>query len=259
MSARRLRGVLGVLLAASTASCVPPAAPAASAAPTYAAWRSARLRLAEIRAQASRGGPRTMRLALALREPRTGRTLEARGAVAVSPPEALRMILLGPGGATALDLWVRGEQFRFAIPAIDLLRRGDASTPRQAMRGLPVEFLRWWLLRPASGTLLWHTREEGGERFFLRDGDATIELFAAPGEARVWARRTTWDGAAGERRRVDEEIMEADRMRCGSVRYQQASTGLAITVKCEGEETERAPSARAFVDPDAPPSSAEGS
>jgi hypothetical protein len=246
-----------ILLGASAlalASCAAPAAEAPhGAAPTLASWQKARHRLAEIRGEAGGSGPRTMRLALTLREPRTGRTLEARGAVAVAPPEALRMILLGPGGTTALDLWVRGERFRFAVPAIDLLRRGDATTPREAMRGLPVDFLRWWLLRPASGKLLWHAAEEGGDMFVLRDGPATIELFAQAGKGGVKARRTTWTADANaDVRRIDEETIEADRIGCGQVRYHQASTGLAITVKCEGEETSRAPSARAFADPDAP-------
>lgn len=241
-------------LALAATSCAAPLNDArGSSAPTLASWQKARKRLAEIRGEASGSGPRTMRLALTLREPRTGRTLEARGAVAVAPPEALRMILLGPGGTTALDLWVRGDRFRFAVPAIDLLRRGDATTPREAMRGLPVDFLRWWMLRPASGKLLWHVAQEGGDRFILRDGQATIDLFAAPGKGRVEARRTTWTSPAGEEpRRIDEETIEADRMGCGAVRYRQASTGLAITVDCEGEETSRAPNERAFADPDAP-------
>lgn len=258
MSARLASRTVLLAAALGAASCAAPLAdPRHPAAPTLASWQQARRRLAEIRDAAGGPAPRTIRLALTLREPRTGRTLEARGAVAVAPPEALRMILLGPGGTTALDLWVRGERFRFAIPAIDLLRRGDASTPREAMRGLPVGFLRWWLLQPASGKLLWHAAEEGGDLFVLREGGATIELFAAAGKGGVKARRTTWTTDADARaRRIDEETIEADRLGCGSVRYRQASTGLLITVRCEGEETSRAPSARAFEDPDAP---AEGS
>ena len=164
------------------------------------------------------------------------------------------MILLGPGGTTSLDLWLQADAFRFAIPAIDLLRRGDASTPRSDMRGLPVDFLRWWLLRPTSGTLLWHEVNSDGDRFVLRDGFAIVDMHVAR-SGRVKARRTTWATSSDEpsgRRMVDDEVIEADRFGCGFVRYEQASTNLLVTVACEAEETERPPSPRAFVDPDAP-------
>jgi hypothetical protein len=249
-----MRVSLCAAFAVLTFSCAAPGNPKSPLTPpTRAEWQGARERLADLQAKARGEGPRTMRLSLKLREPYTQRTLEARGAVAIAPPDALRMILLGPGGSTALDLWARGDRFRFAVPALDLVRRGDASTPRAAMRGLPVDFLRWWMLRPASGKLLWHRAEADGERFYLRDGAAIIELFASRGGS-LWARRTTWGepspGAAS--RLLDEEIVEADHVGCGSARYRQASTGLFISVVCEGEETARAPSARAFADPDAP-------
>src|SRR5690606_36045606 len=138
------------MLGATSCAATAPIAARSAEAPTLVQWREARRKLAAL-AQAARGeGARTMRLALSLREPLTGRTLERRGALAIAPPDALRMILLGPGGTTPLDLWVRGEAFRFAVPAIDLSKRGDATTPRAEMRGLPVDFLRSWLLRPAS-------------------------------------------------------------------------------------------------------------
>src|SRR6185503_11179086 len=141
-----------------------------------AEWRWARHRLADLREQAGAGGPRTRKIALSLREPYTGRTLEARGAVAIDPPDALRMILIGPGGTTALDLWVRGDLYRFSVPAIGLLRRGDARASPAGARGLPVEFLRWWMLRPMQGELLWYVRDGATERFLLRDGDAVVRI-----------------------------------------------------------------------------------
>ncbi|CAN96085.1 putative secreted protein [Sorangium cellulosum So ce56] len=232
------------------------------------AWREGRERLAGLRREVEGAGPRTLRVRLALREPRTGHVLEARGAIAVAPPAiegraraagsdilepegALRMILLGPGGTTALDLWARGDRFRFAVPALDLLRRGDASTPRTALRGLPVDFLRWWMLHPAAGTLLWYSRAESTDSFVLRDGDAVIDL-RVNDRGVIGARRTTWSTAEGaRRRRLDEEVVIAEGMGCGNVRYAQASTGLLITVICEAEERDRAPDPRAFVDPDA--------
>lgn len=217
--------------------------------PSPAEWKAARARLAELRRAAS--APRTLRISLALREPVTGRMLEARGAVALAPPDALRMILLGPGGTTALDLWLDRDRFRFAVPAIDLLRRGDATTPKEAIRGLPIDFLRWWLLRPATGSLLWSAREDGASRLLLREGGAIIDLRAADG-GQIEARRATWslDPSGAPAKLVDEETIASDRIGCAPVRYQQASTGLEVTVRCEGEDLSP-PNPRAFVDPDA--------
>jgi hypothetical protein len=233
------------MIAIALSACAPPIPRSAPLVPpTLAEWTAARARLASLRAQIV---PRTLRVALALREPVTGRVLEARGALAVAPPDSLRMILLGPGGTTALDLWIQGERFRFAVPAIDLLKRGDASAPREARRGLPVDFLRWWLLHPADGRLLWASREASSDHLVLRDGEAIIDLHAADTGA-VTARRTTWT-LLPTRHQIDEETVDAERLGCGKVRYHQASTGLEVTVRCEGEEPS-APSPRAFVDPD---------
>jgi hypothetical protein len=81
----------------------------------------------------------------------------------------------------------------------------------------------------------------------LRDGDAIVDLHAADGGA-VTARRTTWT-LLPTRLKLDDETVDAERIGCGTVRYHQASTGLDVTVRCEGEEATR-PSPRAFVDPD---------
>jgi hypothetical protein len=163
------------------------------------------------------------------------------------------MVLVGPGGTTALDLWLRDDAFRFAVPALDLLRRGDVTTPRSAMRGLPVDFLRWWLLRPFDGRLVDYRRRADGDHYVLRDGAAVVELIVRA-DGSLWARRSTFAAEAseaGERpRRVDEETIAADRLGCGTVRYHQASTRLSVTVTCEGVERERAPNPRAFADPD---------
>jgi hypothetical protein len=240
-----VRGCALAAMAIALSACapaIPRAAPLAS--PTLAEWQAARAHLASLREQVV---PRTLRVALALREPVTGRVLEARGALAIAPPSSLRMILLGPGGTTALDLWIQGDAYRFAVPAIDLLKRGDASSPREARRGLPVDFLRWWLLHPADGRLLWASRDATTSHLILRDGEAIVDLHAADGGA-VSARRTTWT-LLPTRHQLDEETVDAERVGCGKVRYHQASTGLEVTVRCEGEETSP-PSPRAFVDPD---------
>lgn len=230
----------------SLSACAPTlAGPPAPRSPSLAEWKAARARLISLRAQVA---PRTLRVALALREPVSGRVLSARGALAIDPPASLRMILLGPGGTTALDLWIQGDRFRFAVPAIDLLKRGDASSPRAARRGLPVDFLRWWLLRPAEGRLLWASREAPADRLVLRDAEALVDLRVDDSGA-VSARRTTWTSLSTPRL-VDDETVDAERIGCGKVSYRQASTGLEVTVRCEGEEPSP-PNPRAFVDPDA--------
>jgi hypothetical protein len=228
-------------MAAALLGCAP-RLPAELPSPTQGDWQRGLDRLKALRRAAA--GARTERLALSLREPRTGRVLQARGAVALAPPRGLRMILLGPGGTTALDLWMDGARFRFAVPAIELVKRGDLGAPRGERRGLPVDFLGWWLLRPASGELLWTARVAGGDRLVLRDDGAVVDLVAFD-DGRVEARRTTWvDG-----KRVDDETVKADAMGCAPVRYHQGSTGLDVTVGCEGE-VPGDPPARALVDPD---------
>ncbi len=245
----RPRSVPAIALAAGLAGCAArPAAVVPLWEPTVAEWRGAFDELGRVRASA--GGAYTRKIALELREPRSGRVLSARGAVAVAPPGGLRMILLGPGGTTALDLWVQGDRFRFAVPAIDLKRRGDLRGPREERRGLPVDFLSFWLLRPAGGQLLWHGREEGAERFLLRDGAALVDLRVLGG-GRIRARRTTWS-ADGEQK-LDDETVEAEGLGCAEVRYHQRSTGLEVTVRCEGE-MRGAPPARALADPEEEPS-----
>src|SRR5947209_6876614 len=55
---------------------------------------------------------------VSVRDDVAGLGFEGRGVVAVRPGHALRMILIGPGGTTAMDVWLRDGAFRVAIPAI---------------------------------------------------------------------------------------------------------------------------------------------
>jgi hypothetical protein len=239
---------LGVA-ALALAACAPPP-PAPLPAPTLASWQQGRAALEALRRATS--GARTERLAITIREPRTGRVFSARGAAAIVPPRALRMILLGPGGTTALDLWIDGDRWRFAVPALDLVKRGDLRAPPEERRGLPVDFLAWWLLRPASGALLWHARADGTDRFVLRDGAAVVDLRAGD-DGRVDARRSLWSTGEGGPRLVDDATIATPRVDCapgaGPVRYHQASTGLDVAVTCEGR-TEGDPPEKALADPD---------
>jgi hypothetical protein len=248
-SARRVAARASLSLSLGLLGCAP--APAPLFAEGTAAWQRGLARLAEVRAAAAPDVARTMRVSLTLREPVTGHVLRARGAVAIRPPASLRMILVGPGGATALDLWTRGDRFRFAVPAIGLVRRGDASTPRAELRGMPIDFLRGWMLRPAAGTLLWHARTADADRFVLRDGAATVDWLARD-DGRVSATRATF-GPRGEGAptRIEIERFEASGLGCADVVYTQASTGLVVDARCEGEDRDHPPSPRAFEDPEA--------
>jgi hypothetical protein len=251
---------LAALLTALTAltACAPSSAAhepswlprdARLSAPSTAEWRAARRALAELREQSR--SPRTLQIALTLREPTTGRVLEARGAAALAPPDALRMILLGPGGTTALDLWIKGERYRFAVPAIELTKRGDTRAPAAERRGLPVDFLRAFLLRPAEGQLLWAEREGTAMRYLLRDGETLVDLRSFE-HKRIEMRRSTWtsERPGAPVHLLDRETVSAAGLGCAEVRYRQASTGLEVHVRCEGERA-GTPNPRAFADPDA--------
>lgn len=89
-----------------------------------------------------------------IRDLLSGLGFSGRGVVIVQPRHALRMILLGPGGTTAMDVWIRDGRFRVAIPAISRVMRGDETTPRSTMRGMPVDLL-WRLLVDPFGSLVY--------------------------------------------------------------------------------------------------------
>jgi len=91
---------------------------------------------------------------ISIRDGVSGRGFEGRGALAVRPGHALRMILLGPGGTTAMDVWIRDGRFRVAIPALDRSVRGDGSTPREKLRGMPIDLLTRWLVAPFGGVVV---------------------------------------------------------------------------------------------------------
>ena len=136
-------------------------------------WSVAKERLARLR----RGRPDRAyveRVRLVINDPRTGREYQARGAVAISPDHAARMILVGPGGTTALDVWVTKDRFRFAVPAIKLEKRGGTD-PAEAI-GLPIGMLRWWFLSPLAGRLLLARSTAAESAWILRDGSAIVTV-----------------------------------------------------------------------------------
>jgi hypothetical protein len=179
--------------------------------------------------QRASAGERTEKIALRVDAPYMPAAMTARGAVAVRPPEALRMILLGPGGTTAMDLWSKGDRYRFAIPALDRTMRGDASTSAEQKRGLPVDFLRWWMLRPLGGRLLAARRDGATLEVLLADGDRVTEARLEP-SGKLSAHRRWWTERDGL---VDEEWLEAAGPGCSRVTYRQRSTSIEVEATCE--------------------------
>jgi hypothetical protein len=188
-------------------------------------------------------------LRVTLREPHTGRVVDGRGAVAVAPGQAVRMILVGGAGATILDAWVTRDRWRVAVPPLDLVRRGGADEAANTA-GMPVGFLRWWFLTPLGGTLFAASDAEGGPGghvWLLRDGRAVVELRdgACPGGRLLQATRRL----AGRAETVDECRL-GDRPRVGdTARYVDESSGLRVEVAFESIAAEP-PDPAAFRDPD---------
>ena len=203
-------------------------------------WQAARKELVSLRERLSPARPYRMNVTLELQQKTLAARMRARGAVAVRPPDALRMLLLGPGGTTALDLWVCRDHFRFAIPAVDLVRRGDASTPATELRGWPAAFLRWGFVSPLEGRLLSFVDEAAGRRYVVRQGDQVTHLSVLE-EDGLRVRRVS---------KGDEESLESDGRACGKVVYEQKSTGIELRVKCEEIDEDAALPERAFADPD---------
>ena len=215
--------------------------------PSAHEWTRLRERLAIARDEAPER-PYVEQVLVAMREPRTGKIFQARGAVAVDPRRALRMILVGPGGATTLDAWVTDDHFRFVVPPISLERRGGADSA--SARGLPVGFLRWWMLHPLDGRLLAAWSRDGGPLYLLRQGDETVLLREArvhSGRQRVMAARRE-DGSV---ERLDWIGRSPTTPHAGDkARYVDGSSGLEVEVLIEGLG-EHEPDPAAFLDPDA--------
>jgi hypothetical protein len=241
---------LGVALAlGGVCSCAPPA-PAEAPRPVDAAtWSSLRAALDSERAEAPRA-PWAAGLRMTMREPRSGRTIDGRGALAVAPGRAVRMILVGPAGATMLDGWVTSTAWRIAVPPAGVLRRGGVDEPAD----LPVGFLRWLFFRPLQGALFGGSKGQAETVFLLRDGDAVVEARVGRcdrGEQLVATRRV---GARAERLEVCRHaaaVPAAD----DRARYENLSTGLRIDLVLESVGR-GPPDEEAFVDPEraaAPP------
>lgn len=203
-------------------------------------WSIALDRLARLR-RGRPDKPYVERIRLAISDPRTGRQYQARGAVAVSPGRAARMILIGPGGTTALDVWVTKERFRFAVPALKLEKRGG--TDPAVARGLPIGMLRWWFLSPLAGRLLLARSSPAESAWLMRDGAATVTV-RSDGQRFVALRREgeTLEGIEWFSRGLVPQAGEHGR-------YLEGRFGLRVDVVVE-EVLATEPDPDAFTDPD---------
>jgi hypothetical protein len=182
-----------------------------------------------------------------MRDPTSGRVIDGRGAIAVAPGAAVRMILTGAAGATMLDAWVTRLRWRVAVPPLDMVRRGGLADPRD----MPVGFLRWWFLTPLEGRLFAASFTEGGLRWLIRHEGAVIELretSCAQGRLLHATRRI-----AGHVETVEECRAHAAPSVGDSARYVDESSGLCVDVQLESIAA-APPRDEAFQDPDAPAS-----
>lgn len=216
----------------------------------------ARARFDALQALATR---RKQTVQLELSAPFMPSSIKARGGVAMDPAKGdLRLILVGAGGGTAVDLWMHGPTYRFVVPALGKTLRGDAATPASEKKGLPVDFLGWWMLHPLRGEVLVASVDEEGLSFVIRDAlPASAGGLVAYVDARItpngWfeGTRTTWSTTGpGSGEKLDEETIAASSLGCGRVEYTQKSTSLRVVAVCEDESAD-VPD-RAFVDPEAP-------
>lgn len=205
-----------------------------------AEWTLSRERLARMRSELPRR-PYVERVRLGIVDPRTGKLYQARGAVAIDPEKAARLVLVGPGGTTAMDVWVTRDRYRFVIPALHLEQRGG--TDLSNARGLPVGLLRWWFLAPLGGDLVLARSSESEAAFLLRDGPATITM-RTNGERFVAIRRE------GGRLEGLEWSGRGLAPRAGARgQYIDGEHGLHVHILIE-EVLEEEPDPAAFLDPD---------
>jgi hypothetical protein len=191
--------------------------------------------------------PYLVNLGTTLRDPRSGRTFDGRGAMAVAPGRAVRMILVGAAGATILDAWVTPTRWRIAVPPVDYVRRGGAEDPE----GLPVGFLRWWFFSPFEGMLVAASVHSGDALLLLRRGDAVVELRLGGcrrGDRRLEAARRRM--GRGERVEQCGASPRGEPAAGDSVRYVDESSGLRVEIGVESVGAGPADD-EAFRDPDA--------
>lgn len=95
---------------------------------------------------------------------------EGRGAYALDPNRGLRTIVLGPAGATVLDVWVTPEAWRLALGLGGEIRRGGAADPVPM-----VSFFRAWLLLGRGQVLSARTRIDGARVYVAKTENVVTE------------------------------------------------------------------------------------
>jgi hypothetical protein len=246
MPRRPRRAALGAVVVVFS-GCVAAPPPRPWRHPSAAELATAAARLERLRA-AEGAAPYVESIATTLRDPRSGRVVDGRGAIAVAPGQAVRMILVGGAGATLLDAWVTRSRWRIAVPPLQIVRRGGADDPPE----LPVGFLRWWFIAGLEGTLF--ASSPDGTLLLLRDRDAVVELrldassCSAARQRRISATRRL----QGRTERVDQ-CRSAERPAAGDeVQYADVTRGLQVGVRVESVGA-APPDGEAFRDPDSEP------
>lgn len=222
------------LLVLAVAGCASAGEPAVN--PTQAQWDEGLRRLEALRATFPKTAY-TQPVTVDFREPYTRRRFEGRGAVGVDPGRAMRMILVGPAGEPALDVWVTRDAWRMSVPAIHLVRRGG----RDAPDGMPIGFFRSWFIDPLGGNLLAIGRDDD---LVVRDHEGgTLDVsdvsFAPRPAAHVRRRKG----------RATERFAFALGKDGGTASYVSESTKLAVEVKL-GPVQKDPPDPQAFEDPE---------
>jgi hypothetical protein len=212
--------------------------------PGTAEWEVLKRKLASMRVARSRASWKGV-IQVTMRDPRSGRVVDGRGAIAVSADRAVRLILLGAAGLTMFDAWVTSERRRVALPPAYIVRRGGADDPSD----LPVAFLRWWFFTPLEGAMFAAGSTPSGPLWLLRHHDAVVEL-----------RSGRCSGGAGllvatRRARGHEEQVQECRARAApgagdSVHYADRSSGLQVDLVVESV-ADLPPDPEALADPDA--------
>ena len=226
---------------------------------TQAEWSEARALLKELRREAPHASfVETVRVSM--HEPRSGRTIQARGAVAVEPRRAMRLVLLGPGGATALDVWVTRDAWRFSVPAMNLVRHsGEGDTDDDRAAGFPIEFFRWWFLEPLDGRMLvaFDLPMDEEERriatklhyVVLRERDRTVTLKVADTpRGRLYFATRREEGSKSVDHLSWASRAFAPDAGLGAM-YRQSGTGIEVDIDVEQISSDP-PDPAAFVDPD---------